>query len=133
MTPSRDFDEACERLRARGLNASFDSNQQVVRVYRSPDVPGNRREHFSDTLLLSLDPLIEVKLDAPIGWLSQLDCGEWFFQIAACVPRGPGDHAWTYANLNEAVEVVADYYFGDDLRMCADWDAAIDAGIVRRD
>ena len=26
-----------------------------------------------------------------------------------------------------------DYYFGDDSRMCAGWDAAIDAGTIRRD
>ncbi len=131
MTPSRDFDEACERLRARGLNASFDSNQQVVRVYRSPDVPGNKRHHFSHALFLSLDPPIEVKLDAPVGWLSRLENGEWIFHIAACVPRGPGDHAWTYVDLNQAVEDIVDYYFGDDLRMCADWDAAVEAGSVR--
>ncbi len=132
MKSSRDLDEACERLCARGLIACFDSNQQVVRVYRSPDVQGNRRHHFSDALLLSVDPPAEVRLDAPVGWLSRLDNGEWFFQIAACVPRGPGDHAWTYVDLNQAVEDIVDYYFGDDSRMCADWDTAIAAGIVRR-
>ena len=133
MISSRDLVEACERLCVRGLSASFDLNQQVVRVYRKPDVRGNRRNHFSKVLFLSVDPLVEVKLDAPVGWLSRLDNGEWFFHIAACVPRGPGDHAWTYADLNKAVEDIVDYYFGDDSRMCADWDAAIDAGTIRRD
>ncbi len=132
MTSSRDLVEACERLCVRGLSASFDSNQQVVRVYRSPDVQGNRRDHFSDVLFLAVDPPAEVRLDAPVGWLSRLDNGEWLFQIAACVPRGPGDRAWTYVDLNQAVEDIVDYYFGDDSRMCADWDTAIAARIVRR-
>lgn len=134
MKPAHDneFVEAVRQFVARGLCAHYEPRWGAIRVFRHPRVPGNARTGYSVTLFLSVEPVVELVLDAPFGWLSLTEEGRWQFYIEACIPRGPGDHCWMFDSVDLAIESAVDYFFGHPARMCQEWQSSLDSGLLER-
>ena len=85
------------------------------RITKPSSVNGDCRPDYESTLL-SLDG-DDIPCDAPISYLRWRE-GRWCHEVAEYAPGpGPGDFRHPYPSLEEAVQAVLEYYFGDPILM----------------
>jgi hypothetical protein len=129
VVETNEFDAALDQLRATGLVIfSSDCERQSFQVYRPVSIPGNRREGFTKNMIHSLgnyptdEPEVDV-LDAPSCCvLHEKNTDNWTLQVWNWTPGpGPGDFRKQYQTLQEIIEAILEYYFGDPAWMCDEY------------
>ena len=118
---------ATKRMQDAGLVVHCDGSSRF-QFHRPTMMPGNRREGYKQTLIGLKGENLDVTevLDAPLGGLFRLpneNGGGWAFRIWDwCPGPGPGDFEIRYPSLEEGVDAVLEYYFGDPSLMCDEYD-----------
>jgi hypothetical protein len=103
------------KLKNKGLLVGKNSIGPYVGGYticKPTRVPGNSRKNWA-----SYFGEDDIPCNAPGSSLYPQD-GKWIFEVWECIPGpGPGDFQDEFDVLEDAVESVLDYYFGNPSRM----------------